>query len=76
MVTLRLNPATDRKLARLAKTRRTTKTAIAREAVHKLNGDPVKMHNCAPVDAMYKTDVSNPVWLKSSIVPADWEAPK
>ena len=33
MVTLRLNPAVDRKLARLAKARRTTKTAIAREAL-------------------------------------------
>lgn len=33
MVTLRLNPATDRKLARLAKSRGMTKTAIAREAL-------------------------------------------
>jgi RHH-type transcriptional regulator, rel operon repressor / antitoxin RelB len=33
MVTLRLNPATDRKLARLAKANGTTKTAIAREAL-------------------------------------------
>jgi RHH-type rel operon transcriptional repressor/antitoxin RelB len=33
MVTLRLNPTMDRKLARLAKSRRTTKTAIARAAV-------------------------------------------
>jgi RHH-type rel operon transcriptional repressor/antitoxin RelB len=33
MVTLRLNPTIDRKLARLAKSRRTTKTAIARAAL-------------------------------------------
>ncbi len=33
MVTLRLNPATDRKLARLAKANGTSKTAIAREAL-------------------------------------------
>jgi|CXWL01.1.fsa_nt_gi RHH-type rel operon transcriptional repressor/antitoxin RelB len=33
MVTLRLNPATDRKLTRLAKSRGMTKTAIAREAL-------------------------------------------
>jgi putative xylitol transport system substrate-binding protein len=45
-------------------------------AVHKLNGDAVPMHNCAPVDAMFKADVNNPVWIQSSIVPADWVAPK
>jgi ABC-type sugar transport system substrate-binding protein len=45
-------------------------------AVHKLNGDTVAMHNCAPVAAMYKDDVNNPVWIKSSIVPSDWKAPK
>ncbi len=33
MVTLRLNPTIDRKLARLAKSRRTTKTAITRAAL-------------------------------------------
>lgn len=33
MVTLRLKPAIDRKLARLAKSRGMTKTAIAREAL-------------------------------------------
>ena len=33
MVTLRLNPATDRKLARLAKATGTSKTAIARAAL-------------------------------------------
>jgi len=33
MVTLRLPPKVDRQLAKLAKARRTTKTAIAREAL-------------------------------------------
>ena len=33
MVTLRLPPTLDRKLTRLAKARRTTKTAIVREAL-------------------------------------------
>ncbi len=33
MVTLRLNPAIDRKLARFAKARGMTKTAVAREAL-------------------------------------------
>ena len=33
MVTLRLPPQADRQLARLAKARRMTKTAVAREAV-------------------------------------------
>lgn len=33
MVTLRLPPKADRQLGKLAKTRRTTKTAIAREAL-------------------------------------------
>jgi ABC-type sugar transport system substrate-binding protein len=45
-------------------------------AVKKLNGETVPMHNCAPVDAMFKADVNNPVWIQSSIVPADWVAPK
>jgi ribose transport system substrate-binding protein len=45
-------------------------------AVKKLNGETVPVHNCAPVAAMYKSDIANPVWIKSSIVPADWEAPK
>jgi ribose transport system substrate-binding protein len=45
-------------------------------AVHKLNGDSVPKHNCVPVDAMYKSDIDNPVWIKSSIVPSDWVAPK
>jgi ribose transport system substrate-binding protein len=44
--------------------------------IHKLNGDVVPMHNCGPVDAMYKADSTNPVWMQSSIVPADWVAPK
>ena len=45
-------------------------------AVKKLNGEAITKNNCAPVAAMYKGDLSNPVWQQSSIVPADWQAPK
>jgi ABC-type sugar transport system substrate-binding protein len=45
-------------------------------AVHKLNGDAVTQYNCAPVAAMYKSDLSNPIWIESSIMPADAVVPK
>jgi ribose transport system substrate-binding protein len=45
-------------------------------AVHKLNGDAVTQYNCAPVAAMYKSDVNNPIWIDSSIMPADAATPK
>jgi ribose transport system substrate-binding protein len=45
-------------------------------AVHKLNGDAVAQYNCAPVAAMYKSDVNNPLWIESSIMPADAAASK
>lgn len=45
-------------------------------AVHKLNGDAGKQFNCIPVDAMYKADVSNPVWATNNILPVEWVAPK
>lgn len=40
-------------------------------AVRKLNGETVPQYNCAPVAAMYKSDVNNPMWIDSSIMPAD-----
>jgi ribose transport system substrate-binding protein len=45
-------------------------------AVEKLNGGAVKRFNCAPVDAMFKAQASDPVWVQSSILPSDWVAPK
>ena len=45
-------------------------------AVHKLNGDAVTQYNCAPVDAMFKSDANNPIWQASSIMPADAAVPK
>jgi ribose transport system substrate-binding protein len=39
--------------------------------VHKLNGDSVTQYNCAPSGAMFKSDVSNPLWTEGSIMPAD-----
>jgi ribose transport system substrate-binding protein len=45
-------------------------------AVHKLNGDPGKHFNCIPVDAMFKADIDNPVWVKNNILPVEWVAPK
>jgi ribose transport system substrate-binding protein len=40
-------------------------------AVQKLNGDPVPQYNCAPVAAMYKAQASDPLWVDTSIMPAD-----
>lgn len=44
-------------------------------AVSVLNGEEIQQRNCAPVDAMYAPDVSDPVWAESSILPEDWVAP-
>jgi ribose transport system substrate-binding protein len=45
-------------------------------AVKKLNGETVPQYNCAPTDAMYKAQTSDPVWVDSSLPPADWVPPK
>lgn len=45
-------------------------------AIKKLNGEEVPMRNCAPVDAMTKEQLSDPVWADSSILPTDWVAPQ
>jgi ribose transport system substrate-binding protein len=39
--------------------------------VQKLNGGQVPQYNCAPNGAMYKAEVNDPIWLDSSIMPAD-----
>ena len=44
-------------------------------AIEKLNGVSVPSHNCAPVDVMTKKDLTDSVWVQSSIVPKDWAAP-
>ena len=45
-------------------------------AVRRLNGDGIPQHTCAPVDAMFKADADNKVWLDSNILPVEWVAPK
>ena len=40
-------------------------------AVRKLNGETVTQYNCAPNAAMFKSDVNNPIWIDSNIMPAD-----
>jgi ribose transport system substrate-binding protein len=45
-------------------------------AVKKLNGETVPQYNCAPTDAMYKAEANSPVWVDSSLPPADWAPPK
>lgn len=45
-------------------------------AVRKLNGDPIPRYNCAPVAAMYKAQANNPLWIDTSIIPADAAPPK
>ena len=42
----------------------------------KLNGETVTQYNCAPVAAMFKSDVNNPIWIDSNIMPADAAPPK
>jgi ribose transport system substrate-binding protein len=44
-------------------------------AVAKLNGDTIPQHNCAPVAAMTKADLGQPVWAETSITPAGWSPP-
>jgi hypothetical protein len=44
--------------------------------VKKLNGETVPQYNCAPTDAMYKAQTNDPVWVDSSLPPADWAPPK
>ena len=44
-------------------------------AVEKLNGDKVPVHSCAPVAAMTKADLGQPVWAATSITPAGWSPP-
>jgi ABC-type sugar transport system substrate-binding protein len=45
-------------------------------AVSALNGDENAQVNCIPNDVMGAADLSNSVWVDSSIVPADWVAPE
>ena len=45
-------------------------------AIKKLNGEDIPMRNCAPVDALTKDQLSDPVWAESSILPSDWVAPQ
>jgi ribose/xylose/arabinose/galactoside ABC-type transport system permease subunit len=40
-------------------------------AVKKLNGDTIPQYNCAPVAAMYKAQANDPLWVDTSIMPAD-----
>jgi ribose transport system substrate-binding protein len=40
-------------------------------AVQKLNGDPIPQYNCAPVAAMYKAQANDPLWVDTSLMPAD-----
>ncbi len=44
--------------------------------VKKLNGETVPQYNCAPNGAMFKADANDPIWLESSIMPADAGAAK
>jgi hypothetical protein len=45
-------------------------------AIARTNGETVQQYNCAPTDAMYKAQASDPVWIDSSLPPADWVPPK
>jgi ABC-type sugar transport system substrate-binding protein len=45
-------------------------------AVSALNGEENVQVNCIPNDVMNAEDLSNSVWVDSSIVPADWVAPE
>ncbi len=45
-------------------------------AVHKLNGDPVSQFNCVPTGAIFKADLSNPIWLETNMTPDDIAAAK
>ena len=45
-------------------------------AVAALNGEENVQVNCIPNDVMNAEDLSNSVWVDSSIVPADWVAPE
>jgi ribose transport system substrate-binding protein len=44
-------------------------------AVQKLNGEKIPHYSCAPVSAMTKADLGQPVWAKTSIVPENWTPP-
>jgi hypothetical protein len=45
-------------------------------AVSALNGEENVQVNCIPNDVMNAEDLSNSVWVDSSIVPSDWVAPE
>jgi ribose transport system substrate-binding protein len=45
-------------------------------AVQKLNGGTIPHDTCAPVDAMTKAELGQPVWAATSIVPPGWAPPK
>jgi putative xylitol transport system substrate-binding protein len=45
-------------------------------AVSALNGEENPQVNCIPNEVMGAEDLSNDVWVNSSIVPADWVAPE
>ena len=44
-------------------------------AVEKLNGDKIPPHSCAPVAAMTKAELGQPVWATTSMTPAGWNPP-
>jgi ribose transport system substrate-binding protein len=44
--------------------------------VEKLNGSAVNQYNCIPVVPVLKTDLPNPFWVQSNIIPGDWSPPK
>ncbi len=45
-------------------------------AIAKLNGEEVPQRNCIPDDTMTVSDLSEPVWIETSVVAEDWEAPQ
>jgi ribose transport system substrate-binding protein len=45
-------------------------------AIAALNGEKLVRTNCIPNDIMGVKDLADDVWVKSSIMPKDWEVPK
>jgi len=43
-------------------------------AIHKLNGDPVPALNCIPTGAIFKSDLSNPIYFQTNMTPEDLAA--
>ena len=45
-------------------------------AVAALNGEEIVQTNCIPNEIMSAADLSESVWVDSSILPADWQVPE